>query len=678
METVRLINWCIQRNNEGLSEKWLVRLENGGAYREIICEVHRFLLNNCSSIDEAINTVSQSHKRPIPYHPIDIEISGKDGHIVAFTPKKNDWEDLADIPALVNIAREIKLITLIVTEQEQPSGELLNKARCAVINNPLFCSSGSSKNSHNVAEMLTFLTGVKPIRLKVQEQHGGTSDTRMVSAKEALGFLKAHASQSHKEKATLTVYRLHMNKRFAQAALCVISAEILTQEQQTMSEPWWSDDGYVFIPNSFFRFVFFTDPQQIETCPLERMFLEQYFTLPCDGGAYNATCSKKVMHIFSRMVPPTSTDNETTVDERGLEISALIQNLIVKREDGYTSQTIHGQDKIAVFDYKMFYPYVLCESSMSLAYQRRVAHMAAVRVLVPRLKSVYTKELGMLCLVRAPLYNNMRALAATILYTLVKACTELGLQVLLTQIDSVTVRVSSTVMQANGGSLESLGSVLQETVRLQHPTLKSQLKLERQGTDLLIYGANKHVLYDGENVIHRTGFNAKTFCPAMYRTIQDATASRSLASQLLCTSDQNTDLLGFVSKKMKYYAQEKWDLVCESYGLTLPILLDVLHVQPGNDAMFSTKPILYLATPHYLSDNEQTRPTLRSFTNYLNAGTSTPLKKKHLDPETAKCAVEKVFSEKMGLVIRWSVVMDELIEHFITKSRSFLRGGRLV
>lgn len=673
---MRLINWCIDKDNDRLSEKWLVRLENGGSYREMICEVHRVLLNKCFSPSEAINAVSLSHNRPIPYHPIGIEIGVEDGRIYAYTPKHNDWEDLADITSLVNIAGEIKLLTVIVTKQEQPTGESMNNARSAVINNPVFCCKRTAKKSHDVAAMLTFLTQVKPTELVVTEQHGGPLGTRTLSAKETLDFLKAHASHAYKERATLTVYKLHMNKRFAHAAMQVITSEILTEKQRTIVQPWWSEEGYVFMPNPFFRVVFFTDPNHVEACPLERLFLEQYFTVPCESGGYNASCSKNVTHIFSRMVPSIS-DNQTAMKKGGLENSEEFQATMSNREEARVTPTIPGICKIAVFDYKMFYPYVLCVLAGSLAYRSRVSHMAAARILVPALKSVYTKELGMLALVRQPLHGNMLALAETILGSLVKACQHLGIQVLLTQTDSVTVRVSSTVIQACGGSMEHLGLVLQQKVRVQHPTFLSELKLERQGTNMIMYGPNKHILYDGEQVVHRTGFHAKTFCPAMSCTILDATDNMSRAKLLLCTSDQNTPLTMFVSKKMKEYTHGRKDLLCDSYGLPLPLLIHALHVQPGDNGMLSNMPHLYLALSQYRADNEQTMPTLRYFTNSLNAGTITPLKNKHLDPELAKRAVESIFTEKMGM-IRWSLVLEGLIEHFVMKSVSFLIGGRFV
>lgn len=673
METVRLINWCIEKTHEGLAEKWLVRLEKDATYREIISETNSHLLKACRSIEEATNTVVASHNRPIPYHPIDIVSSGEDGRIHAFTPKHKNWENQTDIPTLVKIAQEIRLVTVIVKEQKQPSAEQMNKARLSVINDPSFFSTPTSKNHHHVAEKLTSVTGVKPTELLVTEQYAGTHSTKSLSAMETLLFLKDHALRSHRQKDTLTVYRLHMNKAFARVAQTVICAEILTGKQAIQSKPWWSDKGYVFMPNTFFRFVFFIDEAQANLCPIQRLFLEQYFTVPCESGVYNATCAENVSHIFSRMVPLVAGE-QTTMETMEPEGGNLTPDAIVTKDKVDAYQATHGEPMIAVFDYKMFYPYVMHISTESPAYQSRVLHMDKARDLVPALKQVYVKEIGMLGLVRQPLYNRMYDLSLIILDTLKDVCKQTGLQVILTQRDSVTVKVPNTVLQANLNSLNAIASVLQQKVMEKHPTFLSELKLERWGTTMICYGPNKHILYDGENLVHRTGFQAKTFCPAMSKTIEEITSNRTQAIELLCSLPPQKNMKNFVSNKLREHAVKKTDLVCQSYGLPLPLLLHVLHVEPGKNGLFTDRPPIYLALTKYNADNEQTRPTIQSFMAQIKmTGTGN----RYLDHDKTKRVVETVFSEKMGM-IRWGLVCEELREYFAMKTVSFLTGGRLV
>lgn len=88
MELVRLVNWCIESSGGRLLEKWLVRVEADGSYREIVSGIHRRLLDSCMSIDEAVNVISSSHNRPIPYHRIHIVIGNGYGCIHNYIPKK--------------------------------------------------------------------------------------------------------------------------------------------------------------------------------------------------------------------------------------------------------------------------------------------------------------------------------------------------------------------------------------------------------------------------------------------------------------------------------------------------------------------------------------------------------------------------------------------------------------
>lgn len=682
MECVRLINWCIENIGGRLNEKWLLRVESDGSYREILSEVHRPLLNKSGSMSAAVNALSACHDRPIPYHAIDILISEEHGRIHSYWPKHNDWEDLGDISALANIAPEIRLVTVIVKEQEKSAGATLHQARCSALADRRFFTRETSKKPHDVAESLTYLTGVRPLRLVVNEKHCGTLETQSLSALETLEFLKDHASRTGQEKETLTVYRLHMNRNFALVALKVICAEILTEKQRTDSEPWWSETGYVFMPNSFFRFIFFTDGAQADVCPIERLFFEQYFTVPCETGGYNASCAENVTHVFSGMV--SLAGGEQTIIDVAIRREASSLAGMMEREPVDASEGVSGEGKIAVFDYKMFYPYVMYVSAESPAYKRRVLHMATALSLVPGLKKVYVKELGMLGIVRKQLYDNMRALSLIILSSLIGACESTGLRVIFTQTDSVTVRVPPSVMQANGGSLEQLASVLQQIVRGQHPTFLSQLKVEREGTNMIVYNSNKHILYDGEQVVHRTGLDAKTFCPAMSRTIQEATRNKKQILQLLCSSSAQIDtsmegystfLRTFVSDKLTEHAMTKRDLVCESYSLPMPLLTQILHVQPGEDGMFTTKPPLYLVLSQYRADNAITLPTIGAFMSSLLQ--TTDITSKHLDHENTKRVLGMVFTENMGM-IRWRLVLEELIEHFVAKTVSFLAGGRLV
>lgn len=666
-----MINWCIQRNGEGLEQKWLVRVERTGSYREIVSDVHNHLLRDCTSINAAINEVSASHDRPIPYHPINIVINEEYDRIQHYTPKHNDWEDHTDIPTLVKIASEIRLVTIIVIEQEKPSGESLNKARCSLLKNSKFVSS--SKKHHDVAEQLTSMTGVKPIRLLITEQHDGVRSTQKLSARETLNFLKTHASRMHKKKDTLTVYRLHLNKEFAHDANKVICAEILTEKQYINSKPWWSSNGYVFMPNAFFRFVFFTSGAQPEACPLERLFLEQYFTVPCETGFYDATCPKNVSHIFSRMAPLVDGE-ETIIAKLELPQNILQPAAILDKDYVHASMGIRPEGNIAVFDFRMFYPFVMSVSAKSNAYSSRVLHMANVRSIVPSMKRVYTKELGVVGLVRKPLYNRMIALSRTILGTLIDACRGSGIEVLMTQTDSVTVHVPLPVMEANGGSMNNLAFLLQQKVRNYHPTFLSELTLEREGTHMLVYSANKHILYDGEKVVHHTGFHCKTFCPAMSRTIQDLTSKRSKMVQLLCSPTSCTDLPILISKKMRENVLDKTDIVCDSYSLN-PLLVQVLHVQPGEDGMFATMPTIYLALSKYRSDNEHTMPTFKSFMNALKMSTVTGIHNEHF--QKTKRVVETIFTENMG-IINWKKVIEEIIQYYEMKTVAFLKDGAFV
>lgn len=667
-----MINWCIEKTDKGLVQKWLVRLEKDATCREIISETNNLLLKTCRTTEEAINAVVASHDRPIPYHPIDIVMSEEDGRIHAFSPKYNNWENHADIPTLVKIAQEIRLVTVIVKEQEQPSGEKMEKARDSVLKDPSFFSTSTSKNHHNMAETLTTVTGVKPTELLVTEQHAGAISTNSFSALETLMFLKAHASHAHQQKDTLTVYRMHLNKPFARVAQTVICAEILTVQQAIQSKPWWSNRGYVFIPNPFFRFVFSADEAQANSCPIQRLFLEQFFTVPCELGVYNATCSENVLSIFSRMVPLMAGE-QTTMKTLESDEEILAPPAIVDKDNVYASHAIHHEAKIAVFDYKMFFPYLMYITAESPAYQSRVLHMAKAREIVPDLKQVYVKEIGMLGLVRKRLYNRMYDLSHIILGTLKNVCKQTGLKVILTQTDSVTVKVPATVLHANRDSLNVLASVLQQKVMKQHPTFLSELQLERWGTRMIYYGPNKHILYDGENLVHRTGLHAITFCPAMSKTIADATSSMTQAIKLLCSSP-HTNMHKFVSNKLREHSVKKTDLACLSYSLPLPHLLRVLHVHPGKNGLFTDMLPLYLVLTTYLADNKQTMPTVDSFMAHLKmTGTGN----RYLNRDKVKRVVETVFSEDMGM-IRWGLVLDELIDYFAMKTVSFLTGGRLV
>ena len=666
MATVRVVNWCVEQNCKGFMEKWLVRFENDGTYREIPSDVHNHLLNGCVSIEAAINAVSSSHDRPIPYHLI--AINEVNGRIQAFQPRHNYWENVEDIPMLAKIAHEIRLVTVIVKKQEQPTGECLNRARLSVLKDPNLFFAGTSKKEHHVTEKITLATNVKPTELVITEQHNGNISTRRLSAKETLKFIKAHALHAHQQNDTFTVYKLHLNRNFARVVQAVICGEILTQKQATDSKPWWSQNGYVFLPNSFFRFVFFTDGKQADQCPLLRVFLEQYFTVPCELGTYNATSCENVRHMFSE-IAPLKTGEQTTIKRLQSDVDVLTPATIVD-----ASRPMEEETNIAVFDYSMFYPYVMYIAADSHAYQTRVLHMTKSRTLVPALKQVYVKELGMLGIVRQQLYNRMHSLSLTILGTLKDVCKQIGLRVIITQTDSVTVRVPDTVFQAHGASLEALASVVQDNVRHHHPSFLSELKLERQGTDMILYGPNKHILYDGEKLAHISGLHAKTFCSAMTKTMEELTVSKTKAIQLLCSTKSHTELREFVENKLRQHASHKTDLVCQSYSLPMPLLVHTLHVQPGENGLFSNMPLLYLALKTYRADNEQTMPTCRSFMAHVN---KLGVDLKHLRVENTKRVLESLFTEDMG-VIRWSVVYEELLQYFALKMISFLQGGHLV
>lgn len=705
MERVRLVNWCIERSSERLNEKWLVRTGQG-IYKELLNEMHRPQLDTCLTIADAINAVSASHDRPIPYHLIDVEIDKEDGRIHKYAPVHDDWEDVEDIPILAKIAGEIRVVSVIVREQELPMGSFLNKARCSLLLDKSFVTQGTSKKPHDVAERLTRETGVHPVRLAVSEQHRRRRSTQSLSGRETLEFLKAHASRTGKDRDTLTVYKLHMNKHFARVALMVICAEILTKQQRTWSnyEPWWSEMGYVFMPNPFFRFIFFTDSTQADACPLERLFFEQYYSVPCEIGGYSASNATNVTHVFSRMVP---SKDQSPMDVDGEATMALSPDQSCKKgkKRQYVRYKIEGRDcllplqgsavamekkaldasegNIAVFDYTMFYPHVMSVAAKSPAYSRRVSHMAASLAIIPGLKKLYVKELGILALVRQPLYNRMHALALAILRSLVHACKQIGLGLITTQTDSVTVHVPPAVMQANGGSLEQVASTLQQIVRAHHPAFLSELKLERQGTSMIFYNSHKHILYDGEQVVHRTGINAKTFCPAMSKSIQEATEHRTQALELLCSGQPdaslegyNTALRTFVSDKLREHAVEKADLVCKSYSLPMPLLAHILHVKPGDDGLFTTVPPFYLTLSQYRADNALTMPTIEAFMSSLHQ--TSGINSKHLDPEKMKRTLTAIYTENTGQMIRWRLVFEELIEYFAMKTVSFLSGGRLV
>jgi hypothetical protein len=674
MECVRLINWCLERSRTGLDEKWLVRFEDDGRYQEFFSEVHRPLLNKCETVDAAIKTVFRSHDRPIPYHPIDITINESDGRIHSYVPRHNDWENLADIPNLVNIADEINLVSVIIKKQQQPTGDLMNKARLSVLKEKGFFVKATPKKLHDITELLTALTNVKPLNTVVKEQHRGVLSTQNLSARETLFFLKDHASRTGRAKETLTVYRLHMNRAFAKTALKIIYTELLTEKQRHESPPVLPQSGYcVSIPNSFIRFVFFTDETQVNAHPLERLFFEQYYTVPCETGPFNASCAENVSRIFSRMSPPRDT-NPTTAHAgvRGEKASSVA---LVDTRRGTDSE-----GKIAVFDYAMFYPYVLCVSMGSPSYERRVLHMAATRRLLTGVKSMYTKEIGVLKLVRGSLYDSMFDLSVIILNTLVHMCKQTGLQVVLNQTDSVTVRVPPSVMQATGGSLQQLASDLQRMVRTQHPTFGSELKLEREGTSMIVFNANKHILYDGQQRVHSTGFESKTFCPAMARTINETTLNKDQSLQLLCLPDspsgggQSTSLSSFVSQKLREHTAVKADLACRSYGLPFALLPFVVHVQPGEDGLFTAMPTLYRTCPQYCKDNALTMPTFDSFMSSLKIMAGTTIK--HLDNEQTKRVLKSIFAENMGMV-RWRLVKEQLLDQFVMDTVRFLTGGQL-
>lgn len=668
MECVRLINWCIEATREELIEKWLVRGETDRSYREIISEVHRPLLKKSSSVIAAIEAVSRSHNRPIPYHPMDIVINQEDGRIHSYKPKHNDWQDLTDITTLVSIAEEITLVTAIVKKQEQPTTVNMNKARNHVLGEKCFFRKGASKKTYHVAERLTFLTGVKPICLTVNEQHHGKISSQSLSAKETIFFLMGHASSANKEKRTLTIYRLHMNRAFAQTVLEVICREVLT----STAKPFWSKTDYVYMPNPFFRFVFIVDEADTDVCPIARLFLEQYFAFPCDTGVYNASCADNVAYIFSRMVPlepEEQMSEEEDMNEEPISPAALVD---CKGVDA-RKWTDDGS-RIAVLDYTMFYPYVMCVTTQSPVYQSRVLHMTAARSIVPSLKKVYVKELGMVGLLRKPLYGRMRGLFLAILDTLIKSCKHVGIQVILTQTDSVTLRVPMSVMQANGGSLDQLASVLQQMVRAQYPDFTSELKLEREGNSMIVFGPNKHILYDAETIVHCTGMSSKTFCTAMSRTIEEATSNMTQACQLTCSSDPQSELQTFVSRTLRNHAQDKTNMACKSYSLPQHVFTYILHVQPGEDGMFTTMPNLYLVVPQYKADNASTMPTITSFHSYTKMA---KVDTRQLHDKDIKAVLATVFTESMGM-IRWKLIQNELIEYFVSETVTFLRGGRLV
>jgi len=679
MECARLINWCIDRKDGQLIQKWLVRAEINGRYKEILSEVNRPLLDKCHSVSEGTNAVLSSHNRPIPYHPIHVVRSQEDGRILSYLPKCNDWEDLTDIPILASIADEIRLVTVIVQEQERPSSAVLNNARSSVVGDKRFFLNGTSKNNNHLSERLTFLTKVRPTRILVKEQHRGKETTKCLSAKQTLDFLQAHALDANRTKETLTIYRLHMNRTFARAALHVICKNVLTEKQY---KPELAETDYVFLPNPFFRFVFFVDRAQADSCPIERLFLEQYFIVPCETGTYNASCADNVAYVFSRMVPFEG-DRQMAMDVQ-MDCKSACTAVLMVTHPVNTCEEIQEESKIAVFDYKMFYPFSMCAVVNSPSYQCRVLHMATVRSRVPSLKKVYVKELGMLRLVRQSLYQKMRAFCLTILDTLIQACRQTGIQVLLTQTDSVTVRVPVSVLQAHGGSLEQLALVLQKMVRKQHPNFLSELKLERQGTSMIIFSPNKHILYQEDQLVHRTGFEVKTHCPAMSRTIQEATYNRHQALQLLFPSQSQSTagvtgysavLHSFVSRTLTGHTINRSDLACESYGLPLPMLTRVLYVKPGDDAMYVTMPPLYKVLSKYRKDYSVTIPSVESFFFYL---TRVGIENKaHLPQEQIKRVLESVFSGEM-MNVRWHIVLEELTEHFVQKTIEFLSGGFMV
>ena len=170
-------------------EKWLVREELGGSYKEILSEVHRSDLNRCHTVTSAIKELSVSPSWPIPYHPIHIGISKNDGRIHSYTPMYCDWKNLRDIPTLASIAGEIRIVTVDVKEQEQPTPASLNKARSIALGQRCFFTKNTSKTEQDVSEILTFETGVRPTCLLVREQHNGKEFTQCLSAKNFSGTM---------------------------------------------------------------------------------------------------------------------------------------------------------------------------------------------------------------------------------------------------------------------------------------------------------------------------------------------------------------------------------------------------------------------------------------------------------------------------------------------------------
>lgn len=654
-----MVNVSFEIAKGSLNEIWLIRRESCGSYSAHKSEVHRKLLDKCGSVQEATETVNACHDRPVPYHLIQITI--REGRIHSYKSLHINWGEgpatrTCEFMTYKNIAREVRLVTVVVKEQKIPTAEALHKARCKAICNSRYFST-TRQDPHDLAEAFTRLTATKAARICWTEHYLKNCETKHLSAREALREFKDHASCASKERRALTVYRFHLNRDFARIALSLLQQ----QSGWGDAEMWWSDTGYVSIPDPFFRFVFFTDETEADTCPIKRVLFEQYYMAPCEKGPYDAARMETVQYVFSRTMPSVldlEEEEEEKEEEEPTQDDMLVGN------EGY----------IAVLDYKMFYPHVMCLLATDHAYVHRMRHMmqAMAELEMHTLKKAYVKELGILKYINCKLYNRMHKLSVSILNCLVTACKQEGLNVITTQTDSVTVRVPETVLESN--PLPHLAKKLQARVATSYQNFTATLVVERKGTNMVYFHTNKHILYNNEQeVVHRTGFNVKTFCPAMVKTIEDATDNYTQFTELLRDS---TRLRSFVLTKMREHAGEMSDLASKSYALPMHPLSWLLHVQPGEDGLFLSMPPLYAAVDQYRKDNQMTMPTLRSFLLCLSNECQTS-QTKHLETDSTARVLRDVFSANMGIV-NWPVIKNELIEHFTEKTIRYFHGGRVL
>lgn len=613
---------CIQReDNSDWSELWLVRYEDTGRLSLLRNGSNDGGLKRFSALEQATNFLLTNETRPLPYQLLTIA-TDRDRNVDGWTATSSSaWSDVTELDRLREIAKSVRIVSFEVLEQTSPKSRSFHRARAVCLTNKNMWNKYAGV--HDVACEMTSLTGVTPTLVKVTVQEEGKHSSQTMTADRSLRFIEEDAeAHNNVQNMRLTVYKVHLNEKYARSLLKRLVG-VLRPNKKCENHCYWNTKNRVTLDHPVFRFAFHTDPALSVCDPCERLLLEYYTGLPCETGPLEASSPSVASYMYRRLLPSSVRDvteygnDEESSDGSGSdsedgdairpesESEDIISSDMADVPDESVDTNNNAFRVICVFDYSMFYPHLVAALyNKQKAIRNRLNHMTAAREEFrdSSLKSFYTKELGGLRLVPGfrEFHEKMVSFGQYVLKELVLQCKAVGLTVVMTQKDSVTVLVPQETLSSYC-SPENIAGTLEANVRKKYTNFASPLKVERCGDAMLFFHSNKHVLYRKDEMVKATGMFPKTLCSAVLASIDDILRRPLETRNELFGGEENqteTSLLAQRLRKLaKTYAVGDDDLLSESVGLSTKCLLPILYAMPGEDNMFREMPLLFYNHP---------------------------------------------------------------------------------